>query len=169
MDRKELERLLRYWGRWFGAPPPPEWDEDDSGTVGVLTDNLLDRMRVGLAAIGSEPIMGERVERHGNQVELLSQRFTAKGRQSEGGAKPWTPPPDAERVELAALDLYRYDRMRGLALRVHYLAGRMRLRERPPILAGYLGVKTMKLRTYRAELELAREWMGKRLTRGIAA
>lgn len=160
MDRVELERLLRKWGRWFGQLPPREWDEDSSQGVGMLTGVLLQRMRVGVAAVGVEPVLAERTIRgpHGEAV-TIRQAFTAKGKQSEGGERPWLPDLEAEGVEVAALHLYRYDRMRAVVLRCDYCLYGPRREVKLPVAQKCLDFPKLGMRRYRMELDLAKEWM----------
>jgi len=166
----KLDQTLRHWGRSFGERPPAEWDEDDSGGSGLLTGVLLDSLRVGMAKVGAEPIMGERVERNGTQIALLSQRFTAKGRQSEGGPRVWHPDPLAERVELAWLDMYRLRdpdprnswSMRAIVLRVEYCT-RGHRRDKVIRAAKHLEVRKLRIRRYNLELASALVYMRGRL------
>jgi hypothetical protein len=166
IDRSELNKLLKLWGGWYGQAPAPEWDEDSSEDLVSLTGSLQDRLRVGMAAVGVEPVLAERhIRKRDGSVVTIRQAFTAKGKETPCGVKPfnWYPPPDAERVELAALDLYRYDRTRGVVLRIEYCTGRARQRERVPVVAKCLEIDRLTLRRYRMELDLAREWMAGRL------
>lgn len=158
MDATQLEQLLRKWGRVFGPAPAAEWDEDDSGGSGGLTQDLLRKLRVGLAAVGAEPVLGETVVRAAGTRDVVRTHFTAKGRESQGGTRVWTPDPEAERVECAALRLYRYNRLQGVVLRFEYCY-RGRHSEKAQLVATCLEMPDLKVRRYRQELDIARAWM----------
>jgi hypothetical protein len=164
MDSAELERLLRLWGRWFGVPPQREWDEDSSHGVGVLTQKLIEQTRVGAGYTERT----KRLPLSARAVNYLRAGLdvppTARGRQSDGGATPWLPDVDADRVELAALDLYRYNLIQGIVLRCEYCLRGPRYEVKLPAAREYLADERLKLRRYRQELDLARAWMFGRLS-----
>lgn len=169
MDVAELDRLLRLWGRWFGVPPEREWDEDSSHGVGVLTQRLIEQTRVGAGYT-------ERTKRLPLSARALMYLRagleappTARGRQSDGGGRPWLPDPEADRVELAALDLYRYNAIQGVVLRCEYCLRGPRYEVKLPAAREYLSNQRLKLRRYRHELDMARSWMHGALSAARAA
>lgn len=172
----DLERLLRRWGRVFGPPPEREWDEDSSGSAGGLTANLMAQLHVGLGHVGD----AAKPKRHvwtnpetGAKVPMDipgMRRITARGRETRNPHRPpWSPDPEAESVEVAALDLYRYDALRGVVLRIEYCLRGFKQRERAVLVGRVEGMERITLRRYRHELDRAREWMAGRLFGNRAA
>lgn len=130
MRDSEIERALRYWGAIYGPPPPDEWQEDSSHGSGALTGCLIEFLRVGVVS-GPE-----------------SDSITARGRESQGGAKPMKAHPAADRIDRLVCLLYATDRRAAVAVRAHYcLRTVMRLKvwwvgrvtETRVSRAGYLG------------------------------
>lgn len=169
MNADELERLLRRWGRVFGTAPPREWDEDSSGSLGALTSVLMSRMHVGIGSQAGEkqkrpvwidPETGAVIPNYIPGVR----RITARGKESASTMRPWNPDTDAEFVELAALDLYRYDRMRGVVIRLEYCCRGHRQKDKAAWVGACEGIdERITLRRYRHELDFARQWMAGRL------
>lgn len=173
----ELEQLLRHWGRVFGnaALRPPEWEPPDGVDPESLTGEpmgeALRRLRVGPVPASAQPVLAERLRRRrakgGKElVEVVDLRYTAQGRESRAAwqQRQWHPDRDADRVERAALELYRTVRIRAVVLRVHYhyrwpLSDKARL-------AGYLLRQAVSKRRYKSELGLARGFVREALWSG---
>jgi hypothetical protein len=95
--------------------------------------------------------------------------LTARGKESRGGTRPWNASQDSERVEVAALDLYAFNRLRGVVLRVEYCL-RARQREKAVYVGSTEGIdERITLRRYRHELDFARQWMAGHLSARRAA
>ena len=97
MEAYELEKELRHWGRVYGPAPETEWEEDSSNGSGLLTGCLIDFIRVGIIT-GTEQ---ERIVIDRSCPELPEQivvgSLTARGKESQGGAKPMKAHPVADR------------------------------------------------------------------------
>lgn len=157
----ELERRLRFWGWHLGPPRAKEWDEDSSHGSGGLMQAAIDRARVAIEPIRDEPAMHGRWVRDEGGKRWEPSRWTAKGKPSEGGAHVWTPPPDAEEVEVAVLALHRLHHLRACCLRAHYC-----LRDGAKLGAKWAGQSAgiaITVRRYRNEIDLGRQWIGGRL------
>lgn len=173
----ELERLLRHWGRVFGqaAYQPPEWDAPDDAEPCSLTGEpmgeALRMLRVGPVPARDQPVLAERLRRRraagGKEVvDTVDLRYTARGRETRAPwqQRAWHPDHDAERVERAALALYRVSRVRAVVLRVHYHY-RVPLKFKAAW-AGQSVRQALSKRKYKAELELGRAWIREALQRG---
>ena len=157
----ELERRLRWWGRWFGPAPAKEWDEDSSHGSGGLMQAAINRARVGIAPIVDEPALHGRWTGAGKDRRWEPERWTAKGKPSKGGAPVWNPHPEADEVEVAVLMLHRMHHLRACCLRAHYcLRGGAKFGAR---WAGEASSLVITVRRYRSELDLGRQWIGGRL------
>lgn len=165
IDARETERLLRKWGRWFGPPPPAEWDEEDTGfgQVNVL-QAAIERLRVAPAPILEEPVLGERVVRKRTrngawEPTMVAQRYTAKGRPSRPvvGERVWHPDPEAARVERLHAKLYRANRLRGVVLRIEYCS-RDRLVDKCANVGRAMDMPGFRRRRFHYELGQARAW-----------
>lgn len=139
MDQGELERLLRIWGRVYGPAPAQEWEEDSSHGSGALTGCLIDFLRVGVVS-GPEP-----------------EGITARGKQSEGGAKPMAAHPVADHLDHLCVVLYGEHRLASVVLRAHYCM-RGHRKEKLPWVSGVIGQRISR-RRFAAELDFARSWM----------
>jgi hypothetical protein len=165
MKPEELESLLRLWGRVFGTAPPREWDEDTSEGAAGATSSLLGKLHVG---IGSRTLQIRKpvvwINPETGAVVRQWRQLTARGKETRRVHAPiWNPNPEAERVELAALDLYRIDRLRGVVIRMEYCLRGARQRDKARFVGACEGVERITLRRYRHELDFGRAWMGGRL------
>lgn len=139
MHPDEFEARLRFWGRVYGPAPPSEWDEDSSHGSGALTGCLIDFLRVGIVS-GAEP-----------------EHLTARGRESEGGAKPMKAHPQADEIDVLCCQLYREGRLAALVLRANYCMRGPR-REKLPWVSGIYGAHVSR-RQFGEALVAARGWM----------
>lgn len=165
----DLEQILRRWGRVFGQPPPREWDEDSSHGQGALTSVLLSRLHVGEGATTArarrrppwiDPATGALVPQH----IAGEKHITARGKASRCGSAPWSPGSEVDAVERAALQLYRFNRLRGVVLRVEYCMRGMKQSEKATVVSCTEGIDDrVKLRRYRQELDFARHFMAGQL------
>jgi hypothetical protein len=162
----EIEALLRKWGRVFGTDPPREWDEDETEEASGGAATVISRLHLSVG-IGSRTLRTPRpvwIDPKTGAVVPEWRRLTARGKETRSHRESsWNPDPDAERVELAALDLYRLDRLRGVVLRVEYCLRGARQRDKARFVGGCEGVERISLRRYRHELDIARPWIAGRL------
>ena len=159
--RSELESRLISWGYWFGPLPAPEWDEDSSLGVGVLMQRAIEKARVSIAPILDEPAIHGRWKREDGARYFEPQRWTAKGKPSESGQRVWNPDPEADEVERAVLQLHRINHLRAVCLRGHYCIRQGR--KEGARWATVHAEVPVTVRRYRAEIELARMWVGGQL------
>jgi hypothetical protein len=138
-----LEGMLRTWGRVYGPPPPDEWAEDSSLGAGALTGCLIEFMRVGIV--------------YGRE----SDKLTARGRESQGGAKPMKAHPVADQIDHLCVALYAENRIRAVVLRANYCIRGPRA-EKLPWVSKAVNQRISR-RRYCTELDAARDWMGGRL------
>lgn len=155
----ELEAMLRLWGRYYGERPPPEWDELEPAD-----------------ATASHPIARAMEFAGGdNSPASRSARAMSKLRKTPTWgfdpvvctetrtrriATPEDMPPVVQRVQRAALDLYRLDTLGGTVLRFEYCKRGPQV-EKAALLAtvGF----PVGVRVYRENLAFAKGWIGARL------
>lgn len=153
MAPDELENLLRRWGHVFGKPRPNEWDEDSSGDLGSMTEKLRQRLHIGAGIVRTAS---------GKPTEGKSHRVA--GKETQGGERPWSPPPELLQVEHAVQDLYYVDKLRSVIIRAEYCLRAMRQREKAIHVGQLEGISLrIPLRRYRYELDFARQWIAGRM------
>lgn len=155
-----LEAMLLLWGRYYGERKPDEWDE---GAEASLTDNhpiaramefaggdesIPQRSARGMAKLRGVPTWGF------DPVVCTETR-------SKRISTPDDMPVVVQRVQSAALDLYRLDELRGIVLRFHYCTRGTQFEKAARVSDVFS--KTIGIRTYRESLSFARGWMGSRL------
>lgn len=129
MQINDLEHSLRAWGRVYGPQPESEWEEDSSHGSGALTGCLIEFLRVGIVT-GS---VNERVviKKQGSvQEQVLVGRLTAKGKQSQGGAKPMKAHPMADYIDHMVCVIQKTDVRAAISLRAQYCLRGMTAREK---------------------------------------
>lgn len=171
MDAKELDSLLRHWGRVFGEKPPKEWDEDESGSEMGQTHALVQAMRVdGKSNLLLDTALAKLRDRL-KRARIKTAKLTSKhdprelmaehrcfGFQSRGGPKPMYVDPAADWVDRVAIELDRHDHTQGVVLRYEYCT-RGRHRDKLGEVQKVLQAPRMSLRQYRMALDYARVWM----------
>lgn len=160
MKTPDLETLLRAWGRYYGERAPKEWDEGEDESQLTISHPLARAMEF---AGGHEPISlraarGMRKIR-GTPTWGFDPVACAETR-THRISTPDDVPPTVQRVQRAALELYRMDTMRGTVLRFEYCK-RGRQADKCGALSA-LGFP-MGLRMYREALANAKGWMEGRL------
>lgn len=167
----EIEILLRRWGYAFGETRPKDYDEDSSGSLVGSTANLLGSLHVGIATTRTKRKMREFVDRDGKVRKEVAPILQRHGKETRTLGSSWNPPPELMDVEQAAIDLYHFNRLRGVVLRVEYCFRGMRHKERAAKVGLFEGIdEHIGVRRYRYELDFARQFMaGKLCGKKIAA
>lgn len=171
LTAEDIEERLRLWGRIFGEKTGSDDYEDSSGTLRGCLSNVTGGLHIGsgLIARGRRKLR-EYVDANGNVRKETAPRFTVAGKETRTIADVWNPPRELMEVEEAAIDLYHYDRLRGVVLRVEYCIRFRRQREKAVMVGQFEGIDDrISLRRYRHELDFARSWMAGRLNAKIAA
>lgn len=191
LDSKELEFVLRRWGRVFGERPKLEAEEEKiedaiaeavaakahapdtllarAAEMGLRTKRSVaapihtNRSRARLSLIGAQAGPGFR-----NQAgrPLPVPEWAAepvRGTQTNAGGAPWCPDPIAEVVERSVLALYRFDRIMASCLRVEYCTRGLRFREKVARAAFHLELN-LPAREYRRGIDRAKVWIAGRLS-----
>lgn len=179
MQPKELEQLLRKWGRWFGGGDGQHlidgWAEPTSLGLGGRSLALLQQLRVGK---GAQPkSMRERLaelkflrDADGNLVldergrKILDREAMEKHRCFGAETRSmyerqWHPDPEAERVDRLCCELHRHNPVQGVVLRVEYCYPGHHRAHKLPYAQRALENPKLNMRRYRHELDLARAWM----------
>jgi hypothetical protein len=174
-NRDDLEFVLRRWGRVFGERPPSEWEEETSPYPQPLAQAMefapgsRDKRRAQFRdGRGRRAILAQAAGlRTKDTPDVLAPGWAAdpiRGHQTRGIGRPWHPDPIAEVVELAALDLHAFDPWQGVCLRLEYCARGFQADK--AVRAGLILERTIKLRRYRQELDMAKGWMAGHLRSG---
>lgn len=157
MEAHDLEKELRYWGRVYGPAPETEWEEDSSHGSGLLTGCLIDFIRVGIVTgTEKERIVIDRT-RPGLPEQVVVGTLTARGKESQGGAKPMKAHPVADRIDRLCCQMYRERVVPALVLRADYCMRGPR-REKMPWINAIVG-RRISRRRYSTELDWAKAWM----------
>jgi hypothetical protein len=175
MTTDDLEALLRAWGQEYGTAPPAvsqcerrvsashpiaasmEFAPGKRATIKQRT--TMDRgghSRRRLMARASG-VKGMRIV----PAEFVDPIPCRETRSVGGGVTNRPVPLELQRVERAALELMRIDRLRGLCLRLNYCTLGSH-EEKAAAVSGVVN-EPVKLRRFRDELDRARIWMHGRL------
>lgn len=162
-ERAELERRLRRWGRVFGPSPATEWDEGEGANS--LLGELLRRARVGAVNRCVDdslwnPQREDLCRGDGSLIRSIpgSDRVTARGKESRGGAHRSYVDPDAQLVDITAVALWRVHMVRGVVLRAEYCLRGPR-REKAVYAAQVACLARLPVRRYSQHLDAAIDWM----------
>lgn len=161
LTAEEIEDRLRLWGRIFGEKPTKDYDEDSSGTLAGAMSCVLGSAHIGGgSAARAKRKTREFIDKDGNIRKEVAPVFRVAGKETRTTSRVWNPPRELMEVEDGAIDLYHYDRLRGVILRVEYCV-RFRLQREKAIMVGKVeGIDArISLRRYRHELECARVYM----------
>jgi hypothetical protein len=173
MQADDLERLLRHWGRIYGWPPPDEWDEDDSEGLQGQTHALVAAMRVdGRVQLKLDTQLAklrDKLKRRASQAlrktddfrdpRELHEEHRCYGSESRGGAKPMKVHPEADHVDRVVVQLYTFNPVQGVIIRIEYCTRGLRHRDKAAMAGRILDNPHLTLRQYRLYLEHARIWM----------
>lgn len=160
----EIEILLRRWGYCFGETRPKDYGEDSSGSLVGSTANLLGGIHVGMTAMRTKRKMREFTDRNGVIRKEVAPILQRHGKETRTPGSSWNPPPELMEVEQAAIDLYHFNRLRGVVLRVEYCFRGMRHKERAARVGQFEGMEGhIGVRRYRYELDFARQFMAGKL------
>lgn len=168
MQSDELEHLLRLWGRYFGEERPREWDEDSSCGLGIMSSILIDRVKVGKGpqdnierqrrlrrTVFMSNEKGRRVIDHEK-----SELHQCHARETQGaGERPWLPDPRADHVDRLCVRLYEHNPVQAVVLRIEYCTRGTKKHDKLPRARFILDNPHLKMRHYRMELDIARDWM----------
>lgn len=170
LTAEDIEERLRLWGRIFGERSR-EYDEPSSGTLRGSMSSVLGRVHIGegLSARRRRKLR-EYLDAKGVVRKEFAPEFRVAGKETRTTSDVWNPPRELMEVEEAAIDLYHFNRLRGVVLRVEYCV-RFRLQREKAVMVGKCeGIdERITLRRYRHELDYARMWMFGRLNARIAA
>lgn len=165
----EIEILLRRWGYCFGETRPKDYGEDSSGSLVGSTANLLGSIHVGISTLRTKRKMREFTDRDGKVRKEVAPILQRHGKETRTPGSSWNPPPELMDVEEAAIDLYHFDRLRGIVLRVEYCFRGLRHKERAAKVGLFEGITDrLTVRQYRHELGIARHFMAGKLCRKAA-
>lgn len=167
LTAEDIEERLRLWGRIFGEKTGSDDHEDSSGTLRGCLSNVTGGLHIGsgLIARGRRKVR-EYLDADGRLRTEAAPRFTVAGKETRTIADVWNPPRELMEVEEGAIDLYHYDRLRGVVLRVEYCIRFRRQREKAVMVGQFEGIEQrITLRRYRHELECARVYMASWLRR----
>lgn len=159
--KSPIEYLLRKWGHYYGERAPKEWDEageDESQLTGSHPiaramefsggdGHSLGRHARGMAKLRGTPTWG-------------FDPVTCSETRSRRISVPEDVPRDVQLVQSAALELYRFDTLRGTVLRFEYCKRGSQSEKTAMLVTAGLSVS---LRVYRESLSYARGWMESRL------
>lgn len=178
MTDDEFETLLRLWGRLLGERPPAEWG--DEAPVGYLQQSAHPLARVGSPprAIRQRTTMDRGgVERRRTLAQAAVQGTKmgmrivpasfvdtvpcAETRSMRDPARDFPLPPPVLRVERAALDLLRIDRVRGLCLRVAYCTRGSHAEKAERVAT--LAAARVGVNVFRNQLAFAKVWVHARV------
>lgn len=166
----ELEILLRRWGYAFGETRPKDYGEDSSGSLVGSTANLLGSIHVGISSLRTKRRMREYIGPDGKPRKEVAPIMCRHGKETRTPGSSWNPPPELMEVEQAAIDLYHFNRLRGVVLRVEYCFRGLRHKERAIKVGEFEGItERLTVRRYRYELDYARHFMAGKLSGRIAA
>lgn len=172
----QLEELLRQWRyAHLGPPAPVRAANDDRTGPGshpisrqrefALTKKHAQKHLAGRDGRGRRKLMALR---SGVQnMRIVPTGFVdpirCKQTRTAGsiGGSASVLPPDVQKIDRAAMDLYRFDKLKGLVLRFEYL-GVGTQREKAEKVSEIMGT-TLPLRMYRHHLDHARVWLSGRL------
>lgn len=174
MTTDDLELLLRAWGQAYGSAPPPERLPDRRAPASHPIAVSMQFAPGKRATIKQRTTM----DRGGHARRRLMARASGvkgmrivpaefvdaipcreRGVIGGGGERPV--PLELQRVERAALELMRIDRLRGLCLRFNYCT--LGPHDEKAAAVGEVVREEVKLRRFRDELDRARIWMHGRL------
>lgn len=165
----EIEILLRRWGYCFGEARPKDYGEDSSGSLSGSTASLLGSIHVGMTTLRTKRKMREFTDRDGKVRKEIAPILQRHGKETRTPGSVWNPPPELMEVEQAAIDLYHFNRLRGVILRVEYCFRGLRHRERAAKVSQLDGITDkLSIRRYRYELDYARHFMAGKLSRKVA-
>lgn len=160
-DNDPLEAMLRLWGRYYGERAPTEWDESGDDPASLTANHPIARAMEFAGGDETVPQRSAFAMRRVRKVPTWGfDPVVCTETRSRRIATPEDMPRVVQRVQAAALELYRIDTMRGTVLRFEYCK-RGRQIEKAAALA-VVGLPT-GLRIYRESLSFARGWMGARL------
>jgi hypothetical protein len=176
MTTDELDAVLKAWGQAYGRAPSPEPTREPRAAA---THPIAARMEF---APGKRALVIKQrttMDRGGHARRRLMARAASvkrlyivpvdfvdpipcrETRHACGGASAQAVPLELQRVERAALELMRVDRLRGLCLRFNYCT--LGSHEEKAVAVSEVVKETVKLRRFRDELDRARIWMHGRL------
>lgn len=174
MTPSELESLLRRWGYAYGEDRSAEWDEDRTLTgrhpleiaQQFAPGRRVDRRTPEAWAPARSAAMLKWAANgfQGRPPAWAAETVPGKDSRTRGAAhaaEVRNVQPDLAEVEEAAMALYRHDRRRGVILRLAYCK-RGTHREKAEVAASALG-EPVSVRVFRAELDLAREFVRGRI------
>lgn len=183
MISDELETLLRQWGRLLGERPPSEWgDEVPLGYLPQSTHPLerakafapgrsgairqrttMDRGgQARRAAMAQAAVAGTKLRMRVVPADFVDPVTCTETRSLRDPSRDWPVPESILRVDRAALDLLRIDRLRGLCLRAAYCT-----RGSHADKAGWVGERAERwvgINVFRNELAFAKVFVHARLT-----
>lgn len=172
MTDDDFEHLLRRWGRILGERLPSEWGDE-------VPAGYLPQTAHPLSRVGSPPkLIRQRttMDRGGHErrrcmgaaagLRIVPATFVdpvpcTETRTMRDPARDFPLPADVLRVEVAALELYRWNPVRGLCLRMAYCARGSR-DEKAARVAQCIG-EPVRAQRYKNELFAAKVWIHARV------
>lgn len=161
LTAEDIEERLRLWGRIFGEKTGRDDHEDSSGTMRGCLSNVTGGLHIGYGAIArTKRKVREYLDKDGKLRTEIAPESRVTGKETRTTSDIWNPPRELMEVEEGAIDLYHYDKLRGVVLRVEYCVRFRRQREKAVMVGQFEGInQRVTLRQYRHELECARVYM----------
>ena len=170
MTTDQLEELLRAWGQAYGTAPAPVVERRAPAThpiaismefaPGKRAAVIKQRTTMDRGGHARRRLMARAAGLQGMRIvpaEFVDPIACRETRSGGGGIVSRPVPFELQRVERAALELMRVDRLRGLCLRFHY-CGRGSHEDKAREIAEIIG-EPVKVKRFRDELVMARVWM----------
>lgn len=170
MDSQAFEELLRRWGRIFGEAPPPEWEEEGRASMPMqaTAHPIAVAMEYAPGKAGKAVSVAYKRQVRPGERSWSRDPITCTESRHYGGALYFSGAssarisPEVARVEVAVMDLYRINTLRGLVMRGNYCR-RGGQAEQVEWINGLDRGISLKLRTFREELAHARTWVHARI------
>lgn len=159
LTSEDVETILRQWGRIFGSTP---CDEPTSGTERGILSSVLGSLHVGEGSVATKARrkIREYIGSDGKVRRESAPLMMCHAKETRSVSRGWTPPTEMLDVENAAIDLYHFNKLRGVVLRMEYCIHRTPQREKAIMVGKIEGINDrITVRRYRHELECARQYM----------